>query len=320
MKNKILAIMVSEPSWQYYVKYRQYLNELKHPFRNRIDFFVDQGLTLDENIILQYPVVAFYYHDPLKALYPKIYAYAKKIECICLAHKIKMINRPEPLSNSVKSVQLKILADNGFLVAKAFSFNATKELAKIDKRFFPLFIRNDAGHDTDNESVQGPFSSYEEIKEKYNNELLIDRDYLKGKVAVQWIDTKSKDGLYRRYRVFVCGDGAITGNMHISSGWYIHSVNNNDTDNIRKEKEAFTNRKLMPAEVDFFVKASKALDLDFGAFDFAFTKEQQIVIWEDNPHPAFPAWTEKEPTRSNITNLISDQYEKILFENLRSFH
>jgi len=100
----MLALMPYEPPWQYYAKYRRFLEELKHPFSERIDFLVDQKLSLTAKSLKPYKAVAFFYHDLLEALYPDVYRYAKRVESECSKLGIRMINRPDPLSWSAKSV------------------------------------------------------------------------------------------------------------------------------------------------------------------------------------------------------------------------
>jgi glutathione synthase/RimK-type ligase-like ATP-grasp enzyme len=314
MNGKILGVMIYEPSWQYYVKFKKYLDELNHPFKERIDFIIDPQLSLGEEEIKEYSAIAFYYHDPLKDLYPDIYRYAKKIESLCIKHNIRMINKPDALSNSKKSTQLIILSENGINVAKAYPFNNKDELSRISSEDYPIFIRSNAGHDTENETVQGPFKSFEDLCARYI-ENKIEKKHLSGKTAIQWIDTRFPDGHYRLYRAFVCGTEVITGNMYISPEWYIHRKNNITIgEKILAEQKKFLSKEYSPSEKNTFIKVNTILNLDFSAIDYTYTKDGRIVVWEANPHPALPAWTEEEPSKSKITNLIATQYEKILKE------
>lgn len=316
MKNKILAIMVEDLPWMYYGKYRQYLNDMGHPFKETIDFVVDLEMTLSSDFIRQYPVVIFYFRDPLKHLYPDVYQYAKKIQKICNDSGIRLVNDPDALSLSAKSDQLKILSDNGYLVAKSFKFENVSDLSKIELALYPLFIRNNAGHDSDNLTMQGPFSSYSDILQNYKDKPLSNKKHLDGNVAIQWIDTKSsKDSLYRRYRAFATSIDAITGNLYISADWYIHGANNVSDLSAQHENESFIYKEYTKNEKDFFIGVNNVLGLKFSAIDYAYTRDGKIVIWEVNPHPAFPAWVDKEPSRSKNTELLSNLYKSVLDED-----
>lgn len=316
MEKKILAILIKDIPCQYYSKFHNYLKELKHPFLKDIDFIIDSELELKESTILNYPVVAFFYRDPLNILYPREYAYAKKIEKICTENNIKFINTPDALSNSVKSIQLKILQENGFCVANFFPFNDLSELKSFAISNYPIFIRYNAGHDSDGSFMQGLFYSYEDVLNNISNSLFESKRHFKDKIAIQWVDTKFSDGFYRRYRAFVTRSDAIKGNVFISHDWYIHGKNAIRNEITSNEQNSFMNSVFTTKEKDFFIKANKALELEFSAYDYSYTKDEEIIIWESNPHPALTKWTENEPFRTRITNLLANHLSKVLNEQL----
>lgn len=310
--------MVEDLPWMYYGKYRQYLNDTNHPFKDSIDFVIDAEINLPSDFIRHYPVVIFYHRDPLKHLYPNVYQYAKRIQKICVDDGIRLVNDPDALSRSVKSEQLKILSDNGYLVAKSLKFKNITDLSKIELELYPLFIRNNLGHDSDNLTMQGPFSSYNDLLKGYEDKSLIKKRHLDGKVAIQWIDTKSpQDGLYRRYRVFATSIDAITGNLYISADWYIHGANSIVNPLTQRENDDFKNKKLTEKQKNFFININKVLDLEFSAIDYSYAIDGKIVIWEVNPHPAFSSWVDQgELSRIKIVTLLSNFYEHTLKESL----
>lgn len=303
--------MIEDLPWMYYGKYRKYLAEINHPFRDKIDFIVDLKMNLSKDVIMNYPVLSFYFRDPLKFLYPEVYSYVKHLKSFCKKHNIIFVNDPDALSRSSKIEQLNILATHGISVAKVFNFKNITDLFFVDDKHYPLFIRNAYGHDSDNLTMQGPFYSYKELMESYR--IQDETKHLRGSVAIQWIDTKSKhDGLYRRCRVFATKESAVTGNVWVSKDWYIHGMNNIMGPIYMKENGTFQNRNLDDKEKEFFTKINNVLDLEFSAIDYAYTNQGEIVVWEANPHPAFPAWVDAEPTRTKVTNLLSDLYSGIL--------
>jgi hypothetical protein len=131
-------------------------------------------------------------------------------------------------------------------------------------------------------------------------------------VAIQWIDTKFSDGFYRRYRAFSTRTDSVTGNLHISKDWYLHGDNSIRDEGMEKEQQQFMQKIYSVIEKKFFSKAIKVLDLDFGAIDYSYNKNGEIIIWEVNPHPAFPQWIEQEPSRSKIVKLLTDYYQSFL--------
>ncbi len=311
-KGKLLALIASDANWQYYNKYKKYLRQLEHPFRKRIDFYYDLLLSITAEEIREYAAVAFFYHDPLKDLYPEVYAYAKRVEAICKEAGIPLINQPDALSNTVKSIQLKLLSDAGFRVAKVFPFKQIDELKEVPNEVYPLFLRIDAGHDSQGKFVQGPFTSYNSMLEAFKEFKLNGHQNFAKEVAVQFVETKKYNGLYTKYRCLATQHHAIKAYVNFSKEWYIHNCNSlvetwADDANVTYSTSAFT-----PDEISFFTKAVKTLDLDFCAFDYAFTPNNEIVIWEANPHPAFQKLSDAEPLRSKIVALLNSYYESFL--------
>ncbi|MGI9191841.1 MAG: hypothetical protein ACR2IL_06940 [Chitinophagaceae bacterium] len=311
-KGKLLALIASDANWQYYNKYKKYLSQLEHPFRKRIDFYYDLSLNITAETIREYAAVAFFYHDPLKDLYPEVYAYAKRVEAICLEAGIPLINRPEALSNTVKSTQLRLLTEAGFNVAHAFPFKHIDELKQVADSYYPLFLRIDIGHDSHGDFVQGPFDNYETLLEAYKPFDLDGNKVLAGQVAIQFIDTKKDDGLYAKYRCLATPHRAMKAYIYFSEHWYIHNRNSVKNDTTIRINHEFVADVFTPEENTLFTNAVKALNLDFCAFDFAYKSNGDIVIWEANPHPGFLSLSDAEPLRSKIVELISSYYESFL--------
>lgn len=312
MKHQLLAIIASDAPWQYYNKFELYLKQLNHPFRHRIVFYRDYDLSITAETIKQYGVVAFYYHDPLASLYPEVYQYAKRIEAICQLANIPLINKPDALSDTTKSVQLNLMREGGFQVAKAYPFNEVHELANIPSKEYPIFIRIEAGHDSQGEFVQGPFNSFEELSQAFVPYDLQSRTHHKGMVAIQFIETEKLNGLYSRYRCIVTKNSALKAYADYSSHWYIHfdmAIKNDETATLNR---TYASTPFSNEELSFFLRANEVLDLDFCAYDYSIKPDGNIVIWEGNPHPGFGVLTDMEPLRSNIVNLLSNYYESFL--------
>lgn len=304
--------MASDAPWQYYNKYKTYLRELKHPFRHRIDFYYDKTMSVNPDFIRQYAAVGFFYHDPLYELYPDVYAYAKRLEAICQEAGIPLINKPDALSNTVKSVQLNLLRQGGFQVAKAYPFSDVNELEKIPSNEYPIFIRIEAGHDSQGEFVQGPYKSFQELSEAFVPYNFKHRSHHQGMVAIQFIETAKLNGLYAKYRCFVTKQAAIKAYAYYSTNWYIHydiAVKNEETEawNYIYASTPFTDE-----EIKLFLRANETLGLDFCAYDYSLKTDGSIVLWEGNPHPGISDMTESEPIRTRFVNLLSNYYARFL--------
>jgi hypothetical protein len=310
--NPILLLFLSEAPWQYYIQFEQYLHQLQHPFQAQVHVIRDVKMRFPEAILKQYKVIAFFYHDPLAALYPKQYAYAKKLEAFCQQHQIRLINRPDPLSLSGKSSQLNILRQAGFLVAKTYPIQSVNDMQRIPSDEYPIFIRFDEGHDSQGGNVQGPFASVQEAQTSCQLERFTTSRHFKNPVAVQWINTVSPDQLYRKYRVYATPKQVLKAFIAISPDWYVHWDNTLQNEMMYKEDQAYIESAVSTIEHDFFTRIVQVLDLDFCGIDYAYTPAGDIVVWEVNPHPSL-AGTE-EPIRSRFTQLLADYYTGIMHE------
>jgi glutathione synthase/RimK-type ligase-like ATP-grasp enzyme len=309
---KICAIVTNNEPWIYYNKYKFFLEELQHPFKENIDFFHINELSDDFIELNDYKAIAFYHFDPLEVLYPIEFKLAENIQKYCIENSKYMINTPQSLSNSIKSIQLSILSKNGFNVAESFRFNSTEDLEKIDESYYPLFLRYDAGHDSNSKAVYGPYKSFSEITENFKEEKLVNSTHFSGKVAIQFIPTITDEKTYKKYRVFATREYAITGNLQVSYKWYVHRPDSITNKKIKREFDDFVNSSLSEDKVEYFRTIIKVLKLEFGAIDFSYMKDGTIIIWEVNPNPAFPKWTEDSEFKKRITDLISNQYKSIL--------
>ena len=310
MNNNVLFVFLSEAPWQYYIQFEQYLHELQHPFKQQLHVLRDLRMEFPEALFKQYNVIAFFHHDPLESLYPKQYQYAKKLEALCKTNNIHLINRPDPLCNTTKSIQLKLLHNAGFNVAQSFSLTSTNDLFHIPLEFFPVFIRYDDGHDSKGLHVLGPFNSPLEAKEGLPNDFFKPKKHLKNYVAIQWINTCSSDGYFRKYRVYATPKHVLKGFLSTSSHWYIHWNNTLKTPNMFAEDAVYINSPVTEVEQRVFTDIIKLLNFDFGGIDYAYMPNGEIVIWEVNPHPSLGGT--EEPIKSRVTNLLSSYYSNIL--------
>lgn len=308
--NTILLLFLSEAPWQYYILFEQFLHQLQHPFKDHVHVIRDVKRRFPEAIFKQYKVIAFFYHDPLANLYPKQYAYAKRLEKFCEEHGIHLINRPEALSLTSKSSQLNLLHQAGFRVAKSYRIESTDDIRHIPLEDFPIFIRYDEGHDSQGGHTQGPFASNQEAIVTCQLEIFKPNQHLKNVVALQWIDTISPDGLYRKYRVYATPKQVLKAFIAISTDWYVHWDNTLQNNMMHQEDQTYTESPVSNAEFEFFTRMVQVLDLDFCGIDYAYLPSGEIIVWEVNPHPGLEGT--EEPIRSRFTQLLVDYYTDIM--------
>lgn len=91
--------------------------------------------------------VFFWLADPLKELYPLCHAEAVRIAAEAQRRGIGITNPPDALSNSIKSVQARLLAEAGIKTPRHAIFETSRELEeKIDSFNFPVLLKSDRMH------------------------------------------------------------------------------------------------------------------------------------------------------------------------------
>jgi len=200
-----------------------------------------------------------------------------------------------------------------FRVAKTYGFQDI-DAAVSDPGFeYPIFLRYDAGHDSLGQNYQGPFFSADELKKSGLNEGAWEKtEHLDGVIAVQWIDTRDADGLYRKYRAFVFGGHVLKGPLLVSNDWFVHRNNQIENDSTDKENRIFMQSDVTEKEKLTFRRINEALQLDFSAIDYSFDQKGDLIIWEANPHPSLGDWAEEISFKRKFTDVLSAFYESSL--------
>ncbi|MBD2201089.1 hypothetical protein H6G33_00540 [Calothrix sp. FACHB-1219] len=224
--------------------------------------------------------------DPLKERFPHIYKYAKELEAQCHLHNIPIVNPVDNLSNSIKSIASKLIGDVGIRTAKTIPITDIEDFKKTKGGLStPFFIREDWIHGSQIFFIQHP----EEI-ENVSFEKFI------APIAVEFLDVKGEDGLYRKYRYFAMGDEGIPGPLMVSKSW-----------EVRDNDDRVINEAIIAEEIAYFSgedpnhyilqKARKALGFDFMAFDYSYDNQGNLMVWEPNPFPVIWGSHDSEPNK-----------------------
>lgn len=100
-----------------------------------------------------------------------------------------------------------------------------------------------------------------------------------------FIDVRSEDGNYRKYRYMVAGDRGAPRHLIVSAGWVVRADARRLDPPFIEEEIAYTRAK--DSNHTALVAAARALDLDVVAFDYSYDRQHNLVLWEPNP---FPLW------------------------------
>ena len=91
--------------------------------------------------------VVFALRDPLKQRHPDCFAEAEAIAARAAAAGISIVNSPQALSNTAKSVQAQTWADAGLVAPSHVVFSSEKDLlASVDDLAYPIMLKSNEFH------------------------------------------------------------------------------------------------------------------------------------------------------------------------------
>ncbi|MHB8146057.1 MAG: tetratricopeptide repeat protein [Vulcanimicrobiaceae bacterium] len=106
-------------------------------------------------------------------------------------------------------------------------------------------------------------------------------------LAIEFLDTRNADGLYRKYRVMTVGGALYPLHMAISPNWKVHYFSADMAENPahRAEDAAFLRdmpAALGPRAVAALESVQDTLSLDYGGIDFSIDAFGNVVVFEAN--------------------------------------
>ena len=231
--------------------------------------------------------------DPVQSWSMRAFDRANRLAAECDERGIPVVNRVDRLINVSRSLAADKLASAGLRTAAVRPLSAGEDtLTSALEIRLPLVVREDRGHG-------GPM-----IRVDTEEELAaVDLRLFRRPVAIELVDAISRDGIYRKYRYVVAGEVGVRQSMHSSFGWVVRGADQSTaTDEICAEEIAFLEAS-EPAH-DRFVAASRALGLDFLAFDYSVLGDGEIVVWEANPYPKLHLLTGRRGYRAPPTKRV----------------
>jgi hypothetical protein len=282
--------------------------------------------------------VVFWLADPLREHYPECYAEARAIADDAVARGTPIINAPDALSNTIKSVQQGLWAEADIPTPPHYRFQDREEMeALIEQVPYPAFVRSDEYH------VQLDMHLIHDADEARTIPVAEDNAHLFPGTVTPFVDTrkgyeKTAAGTiwaeyYHKKRQFVFGDIVLPVDLFFSSSPIVgrHYSTFEEYDQLRRNgfrarRQAM--RRLAPcfdADIEFATgepehpelmrRAADALGLEFIAIDYATLSDGSPVLWEANPYFALPAWHKGLLVRERRLKM---RYKRI-HEAVRSF-
>jgi hypothetical protein len=207
--------------------------------------------------------------DPLREEWPEEYAQAKRVEEAILGAGGAVVNPIDQLSNSIKSVASARLRAAGVPMPKVAPLPAPGTLP--DGFAFPVIAREDRWHG-------GPMHLCRDQQELAN----VPWHALREPVVVEYRDVRSADGRFRKWRYVVAGESGAPRHLVISRRWVVKAQRRVQDDAVIREELAYTRSREDPHQA-VLVRGAKALGLDVVAFDYARTRDGELVVFEPNP-------------------------------------
>jgi hypothetical protein len=205
-------------------------------------------------------------------------AYAQALDLAeeCDRHGIPTVNRVDRLLNATKFRGSQLMAAAGVRVPRMALVDDPKAFEQdLHGLRLPLFIREDWGHDRKCFRVDSP----EDVSQ-------VPWEMFKRALAVEITDVRSpRDGLFRKYRFVSAGDVGVSHHLHVSQEWITRGDNRVINPLTRAEELEYITQP--DSNHELLHQARRALGLDLVAFDYGYTPDGRMIVWEANPFPHF---------------------------------
>lgn len=254
--------------------------------------------------------LVFWLADPLRERYPECYAEAVRLAEEARRTGVRIVNPPEALSHSIKSVQARLWSDAGLPTPEQRRFESRRELeAVVDTMDFPVLVRADELHAQEAMRLCRRPGDVRELADAALS--------LPGAVT-PFVDVRAEfrrrgaagplADFFHKRRVFVFGDVVQTTHLYFSE----QPIVSRRTSTLLAYKKLRhrgpaalrrARRRYQPGidadmayaaqrdeHADLMRRATRALGLDFVAIDYATRPDGSVVLWEANPYFSLPRW------------------------------
>lgn len=135
-----------------------------------------------------------------------------------------------------------------------------------------------------------------------------------GNMAVEYVDTRGEDGLFRKYSFMRIGDRYIARHLLFSKEWFLKTPDLADQ-HLADEEMTFVAEASAPLEI---VTAFKLAGIEYGRIDFGIDRHGRIQVWEINhspivypmplihPHRQPSQWHSAQTIRAALKELCRD--------------
>lgn len=221
----------------------------------------------------RYLLVAFWGGDALLDKAPWIYQHAVTLTGQCQDHEVGVINPATHWPNAAKSRASGLIAATGIRTAKMHPISDLPGFIRDRAGLaLPLLVRENLGH----QQLSVLVTRGDQLRQ-------VPWHRFRHPIAVEFIDTRSRvDNLFRKYRYIAAGDTGIAKHLMFDHHWEV-KAERVMTDRTKAEETAFVSAP--DPNHAAFQAARRALGLDVVGFDYAYDRDNCLVVWEANPFP-----------------------------------
>jgi hypothetical protein len=196
----------------------------------------------------------------------------------------RVINHPAMVLRTGREHVARQIGQTGFVhapkVARLAATSAAIVRQTLEKAglVFPALVRAPGTHG-------GNFLGLYDDVDALTRSLQPKQEY----TVTEFVDFRSDDGLYRKYRMFFFGSQRIFRHMLVADHWNVHANNGNhfmvERPTLTEEESrlfASNGDGLGPAVIAALVNIREEIGLDFMGIDFGFTREGKLLLFEAN--------------------------------------
>ena len=197
----------------------------------------------------------------------------------------KVVNRPEAVLKSTRDqVARQLSGIPGLCAPRAIRLRAVKPAIAVQTiqkagLTFPVILRQAGTHTG---KIVGLFGGIDDMAAAVAG----GDDH----IATEFVDFKSPDGLYRKYRVFFIGSQMIFRHMLVSDEWNVHAKDRKrfmaERQELVDEEErmfATPDGSFAPEVREVLKAVRERIALDFFGMDFGIAADGRVVLFEANP-------------------------------------
>ena len=213
--------------------------------------------------------------DPVAERDPQLHAMLIGLEAECARLGGRVVHPSDVLSNTKRDVLFERLAQAHVRTPRVVRVDAHFH-SRPDRLRLPMLVRRRWGHG------RGGGLRRLDTDASFERWWADARTDPASWVASEYIDVRSPDGLYRKYRYFMAGSRGNPRHLIVSPNWEVRPQDRVRTQATREEELAFVTAPFPHHAL--FDAARVALGFDVAAFDFSYDAGG-VVVWEVNPYP-----------------------------------